>query len=240
MNTSNGNISKKKRTDTARPIYSITPFTLLDYPDHTACILWFAGCNMRCGYCYNPEIVDGKGKISYGDVLHFLEKRKNLLDAVVFSGGECTLHQNVLWLAHQIKELGMKVKIDTNGSRPHVLENLIAEKLVDYVALDFKALPGAYQKITASQLYGEFVESLDILVSNNIPFEVRTTLHSRLISQSDLVEMAKFLQEKGYQGKYYLQHYVGDTGSISFLPESCKSVFINSEFELPKNIIWRN
>lgn len=240
MNTSNGNISKKKRTDTARPIYSITPFTLLDYPDHTACILWFAGCNMRCGYCYNPEIVDGKGKISYGDVLHFLEKRKNLLDAVVFSGGECTLHQDVLWLAHQIKELGMKVKIDTNGSRPHVLENLIAEKLVDYVALDFKALPGAYQKITASQLYGEFVESLDILLYSNINFEVRTTLHSWLISEEDLFNMTKFLKEKGYQGNYYLQHYVGDKGSISKLPESIKKVYTHEKFDSPVKTIWRN
>nr|WP_281261101.1 anaerobic ribonucleoside-triphosphate reductase activating protein [Cecembia rubra] len=218
----------------------MTPFTLLDYPDHTACILWFAGCNMRCGYCYNPEIVQGKGKVSYEEVLEFLRNRKNLLDAVVFSGGECTLHQDIPWMAHQIHELGMKVKIDTNGSRPHVLENLIDQKLVDYVALDFKALPGAYQKITASKLFDEFVETLDLLLYSKIRFEVRTTLHSTLISKEELFNMAQFLHEKGYKGNYYLQHFVCEKGSISQLPESSKTFYPQKMINFPVNTIWRN
>lgn len=240
MSTSKENISEKKSPGTFRTIYSITPFSLLDYPDHTACILWFAGCNMRCGYCYNPEIVQGKGKLSYEEVLQFLRNRRNLLDAVVFSGGECTLHQEIPWMAHQIHELGMKVKTDTNGSRPHVLENLISQKLVDYVALDFKALPSSFEKITSSKLYTEFLESLELLLCSNIPFEVRTTLHSKLISREDVLNMAIFLYEKGYNGNYYLQHFVGDKGSISGLPESIKEKYTQTDFDYPVKTIWRN
>ena len=77
--------------DTDFPLYSLTPFTTLDYPDKTACIAWFAGCNMRCAYCYNVPIVTGAGQISYAEFIKFLDKRKGKLSGVVFSGGECTL-----------------------------------------------------------------------------------------------------------------------------------------------------
>src|SRR5690606_32859804 len=123
-----------------KPIYSITPFTLLDYPNHPACILWFAGCNMRCLYCYNPDIVLGKGKLSVDDARNFLKSRQSLLQGVVFSGGECTLHPDLVPLARIAKTMGYQVKIDTNGTKPEVLEKLLNEKLVDYIAMDFKGL----------------------------------------------------------------------------------------------------
>ena len=88
-----------------KAIHSITPFTLLDFPDKTACILWFSGCNMKCDYCYNPEIVFGKGQVSFSEIFSFLKLRKNLLDAVVLSGGECLIHQNILPLIQTIKEI---------------------------------------------------------------------------------------------------------------------------------------
>ncbi|SMD45981.1 pyruvate formate lyase activating enzyme [Aquiflexum balticum DSM 16537] len=222
-----------------KPIYSITPFTLLDYPDHTACILWFAGCNMRCGYCYNPEIVTGKGKVSFEEVLSFLQKRKNLLDGVVFSGGECTMHQDLPWYASEVKSLGMKVKIDTNGSRPHVLENLIYGNLVDYIALDFKALPQDFDKITKSDFFDQFKESLEVLLGCQVPFEVRTTVHSELISKEKISEMAAFLRDQGYKGKYFLQHFVGEKETINTLPHSKKPNFAITDYpEL--GIVWRN
>lgn len=206
-----------------KPIYSITPFTLLDYPDHTACILWFAGCNMRCGYCYNPEIVTGKGKVSFEEVLAFLKIRKNLLDGVVFSGGECTMHQDLPWYASEVKNLGMKVKIDTNGSRPHVLENLISENLVDYIALDFKALPQDFKKMTKSDFFDQFKESLDVLLEFQVHFEVRTTVHSELISQKVLNQMLLFLDNMGYKGKYFIQHFVKESPILEELPNSIKN-----------------
>lgn len=223
-----------------KPIYSITPFTLLDYPDHTACILWFAGCNMRCGYCYNPEIVTGKGKVSFEEVLTFLKKRKNLLDGVVFSGGECTMHQDLPWYASEVKNLGMKVKIDTNGSRPHVLENLISEYLVDYIALDFKALPQDFEKITKSDFFVDFEQSLEILISSKIQFEVRTTIHSDLINERLLSKMYQYLQEKNYLGKYFLQHFVDAKETITPLGKSKKPIFSSEDTNLIHNIEWRN
>lgn len=238
MNTNKDNILRK--SEAAKPIYSITPFTILDYPDKTACILWFAGCNMRCGYCYNPEIVKGKGKLTFDDALDFLRKRKNLLDGVVLSGGESTLHRDLPWLADQIHQMGMKVKIDTNGSRPHVLENLIAQKLVDYVALDFKALPRSFERITDSKLFEEFEQSLEMLIDSDIPFEIRTTLHSSLISAEELIEMADFLYQKGYSGNYYLQHFVGEKETINTLPKSFKRHFTETKHSLPIHVIWRN
>ena len=92
------------KVDVAKPIYSITPFTLLDYPHKAACIIWFAGCNMRCLYCYNPDIVLGKGKLSFQEALNFLKTRINLLDGVVLSGGECTSHKNIKVLLQEIKK----------------------------------------------------------------------------------------------------------------------------------------
>ncbi|MBW3469784.1 anaerobic ribonucleoside-triphosphate reductase activating protein [Arthrospiribacter ruber] len=222
-----------------KPIYSITPFTLLDYPDHTACILWFAGCNMRCGYCYNPEIVRGKGKVGFDEVLSFLEKRKNLLDGVVFSGGECTMHQDLPYYASEVKRLGMKVKIDTNGSRPHVLEDLLYEGLVDYVALDFKALPEDFESITHSDFFEQFKESLEVLIGHDVPFEIRTTVHSELINVEKLSKMASFLRDQGYKGKYYLQHFVGEKETIKTLSHSKKPNLAFTDYpEL--ELVWRN
>lgn len=90
-------------------IYNISPFTLLDFPDKTACILWFAGCNMRCAYCYNPDIVLGKGKKTIKEALNFIKTRKGLLDGVVLSGGECTLYKELPEIAREIKKMGFLV-----------------------------------------------------------------------------------------------------------------------------------
>ena len=217
MNTSSAPIFV--RTD-SRPIFSISPFTALDFPDKTACIAWFAGCNMRCPYCYNPEIVLGKGKLSYTDLLEFLNKRKGLLDAVVLSGGECTLHAGLLDLCRTIKNMGFGIKIDTNGSRPEVLAQAIEQYLVDYIALDFKAPEKEYNTITGSKLYLRFEQSLRILLQSKIPFEVRTTVHSALLSESHLDEMVAYLERMGYRGKLFLQHFVSDTPTLEALPPS--------------------
>ena len=156
-NTNNELISLK--ANVSKPIYSLTPFTLLDYPHKSACILWFAGCNMRCLYCYNPEIVQGKGRLSFEKILAFLNSRKNLLDAVVFSGGECLLHKKSLSLIEEIKKMGFLVKIDTNGSSPDRMRKLLEKNLVDYVALDFKAPKSKFESITKSDLFVPFEET---------------------------------------------------------------------------------
>lgn len=207
-----------------KPIYDITPFTLLDYPDKTACIIWYAGCNMRCGYCYNPDIVLGKGKISIDEVLQFLNRRKGLLDGVVMSGGECTMHPSLTDFALKVKAMGMEVKIDTNGSRPEVLKKLYENNTLDYVALDFKATPQKFHSITKSALFSPFEKSLTFLIKNNIPFEVRTTVHSEQLSSDDIYKMRDFLFDKGYKGTYFLQNYVNDVKTIEDLAPSDKRI----------------
>lgn len=217
MNTNNAPILQKENV--VKPIHSLTPFTLLDYPHKTACILWFAGCNMRCSYCYNPDIVLGKGTITTEDIFSFLEKRKGLLDGVVFSGGECTLHPTLIPMIRKIKEMGYLIKIDTNGTHPNVLQQLIQEKLLNYVALDFKALPLHFEKITQLDSFAEFEKSLQLLLESKIEFEVRTTVHSELFQNRTLQHMVNYLESQDYQGTYFLQYFKNNVPTLGNLSD---------------------
>ncbi|WP_343672486.1 anaerobic ribonucleoside-triphosphate reductase activating protein [Chitinophaga sp.] len=203
-----------------KPIHSITPFTLLDYPDKTACILWFAGCNMRCVYCYNPGIVLGKGKHSYADALKFLYTRRQLLDGVVLSGGECTLHKDLVAFCKQLNAEGWLVKIDTNGSNPQMIETLIQEGLINYIALDYKAPAHKYAAITQSSLYNNFKATLKLLISGTTPFEIRTTVHTDLLNEADLQQMVDCLAQEGFRGKLFIQHFINDTSILGNLANS--------------------
>jgi pyruvate formate lyase activating enzyme len=196
----------------------------LDYPHKSACILWFAGCNMRCLYCYNPEIVFGKGSISFEKVITFLKSRINLLDAVVFSGGECLLHKKSLSFIAEVKKMGFLVKIDTNGSQPKILEELIQKEIIDYVALDFKALPEHFEKITQSNLFIPFEKSLHLLQASTTPFEIRTTVHSDLINEEAVQKMITYLQHNKFKGNYYLQNFRNDTPTIEKLSHSFRNL----------------
>lgn len=191
-----------------KAIHSITKFTTLDYPHHLASILWFAKCNMACPYCYNPQIVREKGTISLEEALHFLESRRNRLDSVVLSGGECTLYPHLDTFIHAIKALDYKIKIDTNGSNPTLLEKLIQQHLIDYVALDYKAPLMKYTELTHYGHVEQFEQSLALLLKASVPFEIRTTLHSDLLSENDINTIINDLHVKGYQGTYYLQNYL--------------------------------
>ncbi|WP_281233131.1 anaerobic ribonucleoside-triphosphate reductase activating protein [Flavobacterium gelatinilyticum] len=238
MNTSSVHISKKLLSTKA--IYSLTPFTLLDYPDRTACIVWFAGCNMRCLYCYNPDIVLGKGQIDFDSILFFLQSRKGLLDGVVLSGGECTMHKNIVSFIKKIKEMGFVVKIDTNGSNPKVLQKLIQDQLIDYVALDFKSLPGTFKHITKSKLFPEFEQSLSLLLQSEIPFEIRTTFHSSLISEPEFVKMIEYLEEQHFEGNYYVQHFVNNVPTLSELDDSHKEIRLKNFSSSKIKVIFRD
>jgi pyruvate formate lyase activating enzyme len=193
-------------------LYDITPFTLLDYPGETACVAWFAGCNLRCVYCHNPDVVGGRGEKDVEELLAFLKKRAGLLSGVVFSGGEATYFPGLADLMWQAKELGYRVKLDTNGARPDVLADLLREGLLDYVALDYKCPPERAEEITGTDRYtGAFAESLELLIAasrSKIGFEVRTTLHADLLSEKELGQMIADLDRLGYCGTYYIQNVV--------------------------------
>ena len=179
---------------------------------------------MRCLYCYNPEIVLGKGTISFEKALTFLLSRKNLLDAVVFSGGECLLHKNSIQLITEVKKMGFLVKIDTNGSRPEVLQQLLENQLIDYVALDFKAMPAHFEKITQSNLFLPFEKSLQLLLESGLPFEVRTTVHSDLIDTNHMQAMIRYLEQQNYEGNYYIQHFINGVNTLEKLGYSVREL----------------
>jgi pyruvate formate lyase activating enzyme len=222
------------------PLENITPFTLLDFPDITACILWFAGCNMKCQYCYNPEIVNSKGKLDYAKAFSFLETRKELLDGVVFSGGECTRAKGFSDFVEKIHKMGFKTKIDTNGSMPQVIKELGEKDLINYVALDFKAPPEKFREITKSKLFNRFSTTLDYLLQSDIAFEVRTTFHGDLLSKSDIAWMGEFLLERGYRDNFYIQHFVNNTETLSEL-QGNRTFISASDFNFTNlNLVIRN
>lgn len=221
------------------PIYDITLFTTLDFPNHLACIVWLSGCNMRCAYCYNPDIVLQNGKKPISELLDFLKKRVGLLEGVVLSGGECTFYKDIANLCKEIKNLGFKIKIDTNGSNPSVLKSLLEQKLIDYVALDFKAPKRVFKEITESIFYDKLITSLDLLLNSNVSFEVRTTVHLSLLDEIAINEIVDILYNKGYKGTYYIQNYLHTEKSLGDLKEQTR-VFDKSLINNKIPIEFRN
>ena len=196
------------------PVYDITPFSTLDYPDHLSAIIWFAGCNMRCDYCYNPDIVFSSGVKSLDEVLAFLKKRIGMLEAVVLSGGEATGFSELKEFCLKVKNLGFKIKLDTNGTYPLRIKELLDAELLDYIALDYKAPSSKFYEITKNRNFHFFEESLHLLIDAKIDFEVRTTLHNDLLDENDINEIIKDLKDSGYDKKYYIQNFVKDVDTI--------------------------
>ncbi len=228
------------------PIYDLTPFTMLDFPDRTAAIIWFAGCNMRCGYCHNPQIVKGKsGCKSAEDVMAFLKKRQGLLDGVVLSGGEATLYKGIIDFAREIKELGYAIKLDSNGSRPEIIRQMLDEKLLDFIALDYKAPPLKSKSVTGVDLHAPFEESLKMLCGQkDVFFEVRTTVHTLQMDEEDVLEIVRDLEKKGYQGIFHVQNYINNGNpTLKNLPDQERELditkiqaYLPSSFQIsPRN-----
>lgn len=200
-----------------KALYDLTPFTLLDFPGTPAAILWFAGCNLRCLYCYNPEIVFGEARISEEEALQFLTKRAGLLEGVVLSGGEATLYPNLIPFCRTVRSLGYAIKLDTNGMRPDIIEKLIEENVIDYAALDFKAPDYKMAQICGGGSEERFWKSFDLLKNHDVSFEVRTTVHNDLMDENDIAAMAERLRKKGYDKPYYLQPFRGGVVTIGNL-----------------------
>lgn len=232
------NINKENSLFSTKVVYDITKFTHLDFQDHLSCIVWFSGCNMRCDYCYNKDIVFAKNGIySYNDVLDFLKTRVGLLDAVVLSGGEATSHKLVKF-CKEIKKLGFLIKLDTNGTNPHAIKELLDLNLLDFIALDYKAPKNKFLKITHSNRYDEFSNTLDLLITSEIEFEVRTTLHYDLLNEDDINLIIDDLIQRGYAKTYYIQEFL-DTGiNIANIKKSSKN-FDKTKLLNDIKIIWR-
>lgn len=224
-------------------ISGIEPFTLLDYKDNISAILFYSGCNLRCPYCYNGDVVLNKiNRINPEEIITFINKRKGKLDAFVFSGGECTLHgQNLIEDIQYIKDNGFKVKLDTNGTNPLIVKTLIESQLVNYIALDIKAHKNKANIFYNELYYNNFIETLTFLIEKNFNFEIRTTVHSDIINEEDINLIIKELEKLNYKGNYYIQFYfpVDKTlGNVSNNPRYFDITKINQSQNI--NIQYRN
>lgn len=196
----------------------ITPLTFLDYPNKAACILWYNGCNLRCPYCYNPDLALARNPANQ-DVIPFLRERREFLDAVVISGGECTLNPDIRELCTRIKALGYLVKIDTNGSNPAVLHDLLDAQLIDYVAMDHKMPAARSWKVPGGGvLFDRFSACMQLLTQSGIGFEVRTTVHPLLLDEADILQMIRESVGLGYSKTYYLQYFFDAGKTLGNLP----------------------
>jgi pyruvate formate lyase activating enzyme len=184
-------------------------FTLIDYPGKLSAIVFMQGCNFRCPYCHNPELVfpkDFQLSIPASHVFDFLKKRIGKLDAVSITGGEPTLQDNLPEFMQRIKELGFLVKLDTNGTNPEMIEQLIKSDLVDYLAMDIKAPLIKYDKITKAKVNIENIKKSILLIENSeIEYEFRSTLVTNLLSNEDVEDMGLML---GKAKRYFLQKFV--------------------------------
>ena len=233
------NIKKELNFVNNKIIYDITKFTTLDYKNHLSCIIWFIKCNMRCKYCYNNDLVfSSVGKYCFEEIIEFLKTRVGLLDAVVLSGGEASIH-NLPLFCKKIKDLGFKIKLDTNGLNTNLIKELIKENLLDYIALDFKSPKNKFKSITSSSSYEDFIETLKYLIKIDFSFEVRTTVQADLLNENDINEMINILFDLKYKNTYYLQNFLETSSNIGKVKES-KILFNKNLLSNKINLEWRN
>ena len=179
--------------------------TTQDFPGNLACIIFTSGCNFNCDYCYNRDLVESKApEIDQDEIFSYLEKRKNLLDGVVISGGEPTIWDDLIPFIEKIREYGFKVKLDTNGYRPEVLKEIINRKLVDYIAMDIKAIFNEYFKVIKKDIdTNKILESIELIKKSNIDHEFRTTIIKGIHTIEDLDKMIDLVDGD----PYYLQNF---------------------------------
>ena len=184
--------------------------TLVDYPGKVAATIFTVGCNFRCPFCHNPELVlpeliQEQPKILEQDILEFLQKKQGLIQGICITGGEPTLQSDLKDFILKIKNLGYAVKLDTNGSNPQVLQELINEKLVDYVAMDIKTSLEKYDLCTLGQVSPEnIIASIQLLKQSNIDYEFRTTMAPGIVEEKDILKIVELI--KG-SPRYFLQRF---------------------------------
>jgi len=177
--------------------------SLIDYPGKLACILFTSGCNFTCPYCHNPDLVGKPGSrcptLATEAVFDFLDKRRKFLEGVVISGGEPTLHPDLATVCNQIKGMGYKIKLDTNGSHPEVLSRLIQNLLVDYLAMDIKTDPAAYPRAISPQNTTESIQqSISLVMDCGLPYEFRTTCVPPFVDESILNKIVRRIKGARY------------------------------------------
>lgn len=179
--------------------------SLIDYPGKISCVVFTTGCNFQCPYCHNPDLAQGRYpvRLSKAHLKAFLTPRREFLDAVVITGGEPTLHPELASLCTMVGKLGLKVKLDTNGSRPDALGRLIDLGCVDYIAMDLKTSPSAYPTSLCREPLGEkILHSIQMIMESAVDYEFRTTCVRPYVDETTLPDLVNAI--KGAR-RYYLQ-----------------------------------
>lgn len=181
-----------------------------DFPGRVAAVVFTKGCNFRCPYCHNPQLVIGGKTELYeeGEILSFLEKRKGVLGGLVVSGGEPTLHHDLPRFLASVRELGYSIKLDTNGSRPEMIREILESELVDYIAMDIKAPLNRYSEVTRTSIdSSELGRSIELIVESGVDHEFRTTTAKPCVSRDDLMAIGDLV--RGGR-RYVLQPFVSE------------------------------
>lgn len=190
----------------------VQKFSLLDFPDKISAIVFTKGCNFHCGYCHNPELFELNSPENWNtnSIIEFLKTRVGKLDGVVVTGGEPTIYNDLVQFIKEIKNLNLLVKLDTNGTNPNMLDKLIKNNLIDYIAMDIKAPLDKYSFITNSKIDTQLIQSsIDILKKSSVPFEFRTTVVKSQLSYDDFEKIGKLIQTNNkYFNGYYLQKFI--------------------------------
>lgn len=215
--------------------------TLLDYPEHVAATVFVGGCNFRCPFCHNAGLVIAPhtfDKITEEEVLAHLKKRRGLLQGVCITGGEPTLQRDLAEFICRVKEFGYLVKLDTNGYLPEVLKALLAENLIDYVAMDIKASPENYALTAGVSNFdlGKISESIEVIKGNKIAYEFRTTVVKGIHTIEEFEEIGKWIAGSR---AYYLQSFresenmlvTSLTGLVKATAQPILSAFTKQEME---------
>ena len=172
-------------------------FSLIDYPGKISAVVFTQGCNFRCPYCHNPELVsfNREGLIEENYILSFLEERRGKIDGVVLTGGEPTLQSDLVDFLREIKNLGFLVKLDTNGSCPEIIEELLERKLLDYIAMDIKGSLENYSEIINVKVDIEKIKkSIDIIMHSGVSYEFRTTIVKSQLKRDDILKIGESIR----------------------------------------------
>jgi pyruvate formate lyase activating enzyme len=190
-------------------IGGLQKFSLIDYPGELAAVIFTQGCNFRCPYCHNKDLVLPecfREPLKEDEVFLFLEKRQGFLDAVVVTGGEPTIHKDLPALLERIRGLGYLIKLDTNGSNPQMLKKIINLRLVDYIAMDLKAPLEKYHLLAGVKVDLESIKkSMSLIIHSYLDYEFRTTVVKSMISPADFQKMADLTKRAQ---KYRLQRFI--------------------------------
>lgn len=219
-------------------IFGLQKTTLLDYPGKLASIIFTAGCNMNCPFCHNSELITlpKSGRISEEEVLTHLAKRRSTLEGLVITGGECTLQKDLAIFCEKVKDLGYCVKIDTNGTSPDTIKDLVSHGLCDYVAMDIKnskekyALTCGWDAVNINNIQ----KSIDYLMGDSVDYEFRTTVIAQYHTKKDMEDIGAWLC--GAKALYLQPFLDSDAVPVKNLSAPTKEELLSYQSILLQNI----